>query len=86
MVSTENTLFRPDDYSTRAEAFAMMMKAVCMNPDESQYPTWQERVYDTARKNNITIRSWRDFEAHKTILRQELFVLASKLDVWKDVT
>ncbi len=86
LVSTDNTLFRPEDHSTRAEAFAMMMKAVCMNPDASQYPTWEERVYDTARKNNITIRTWKDFEAHKTILRQELFVLAGKLDVWKDVT
>lgn len=64
----------------------MMMKAVCLNSENSQYSTWEERVYDTARKSNITVRSWKDFEANKPILRQELFVVTSKLDLWKDAT
>jgi len=86
LISTENTLFRPDDISTRAEAFAMLMKATCMNPDDSIYPTWEERVYATAKRFHLTTRNWKDFEPQSSVLRQELFVITTKLDLWRDYT
>lgn len=57
-----------------------------MNPEESPYSTWEEQIYDTARKSNITERSWEDFEPKKAILRQDLFVIAAKLDNWRQKT
>lgn len=62
------------------------MKAICMNPDDSVYPTWEERVYATAKRYNLTTRDWQTFQPKSSVLRQELFVITSKLDIWRDVT
>lgn len=86
LISTENNLFRPDDNITRAEAFGMLMKSICMDPGESVYPTWEERVYATAKKYNLTTRDWHKFQPQNPILRQELFVITTKLDLWRDST
>ncbi len=64
----------------------MLMKATCMNPDESIYPTWEERVYATAKRYNLTVRSWKNFQSQSSILRQELFVITPKIDLWRDYT
>ncbi len=57
-----------------------------MNPDESTYPTWEERIYATAKQYNLTTRSWSDFQPSSPVLRQELFVVTSKIDLWRDYT
>lgn len=64
----------------------MLMKAICMNPDDSRYPTWQERIYATAKQYNLTTRNWRNFEPSSPVLRQELFVITTKIDLWRDYT
>jgi len=86
IISTDNVLFRPDADVTRAEAFAMLMKWVCMDPSQSNYSTWEQRVYDVAQKNGITVKSWTEFKPQEPILRQELFVIATRLDAWRNTT
>jgi len=58
------------------------MKAVCMDTSKSPYPHWERRVYDTAWKNGITIRSWKKFQPNAFVLRQELFVIIARLNEW----
>ncbi len=86
LISNENTHFRPDDTSTRAESFAMLMKSVCMDPDQSIQKNWHQRVYEIAFNNGITSRSWQDFAPNAPILRQEIFLMTARLDRWKDTT
>ncbi len=57
-----------------------------MDPSQSNYSTWEQRVYDVAQKNGITIKSWADFRPQAPILRQELFVIATRLDAWRNTT
>lgn len=86
LISNQNTHFRPDDHASRAESFAMLMKSVCMDPDQSIQKNWQQRAYEVALRNGITSRSWRDFRPNDPILRQELFLITARLDRWKDTT
>jgi S-layer homology domain len=86
LISNQNQYFRPDDAATRAESFAMLMKSVCMDPNQSIQKNWQQRVYEVALRNGITSRSWRDFRPDAPILRQELFLITARLDRWKDQT
>lgn len=48
LVSKERSLFEPDRDVTRAEAFAMMMDAVCMESRDLDYDTWEQRVHARA--------------------------------------
>lgn len=84
LISNQNSYFRPDDVATRGEAFAMLMKSVCMDPDQSIQKNWTQRVYEVALRNGITSRSWRDFRPNDPILRQEIFLITARLDRWKD--
>ena len=84
IISDKNSLFRPDDNVTRAEAFAVLMKSVCMDTSRSAYSTWERRVYQTAKDNGITSKSWADFRPNDPILRQDLFVIIAKLNNWEN--
>jgi hypothetical protein len=87
LISTENILFHPDTVSTRAETFAMLMKSVCMAQlDDRLYATWEERVYATAKRYNVTTRNWDTFQPQAPMLRQDLFVITAKFDLWRDAT
>lgn len=57
-----------------------------MDPSQSSYSTWEQRVHDIAYKNGITVKKWAEFRPQSPILRQELFVMATKLDVWRNTT
>lgn len=57
-----------------------------MDPSLSTYSTWEQRVYDIAQKNGITVKSWTDFRPQAPILRQELFVIATRLNAWSNTT
>jgi len=57
-----------------------------MDPSLSGASTWEQRVHDIAYKNGITIKSWTDFRPQSPILRQELFIIATRLDVWNNTT
>lgn len=86
LITTKNSLFRPDDNVTRAEAFAMLMKSVCMDPSENSSLPWEQKVYNAAKRNGITVRSWQDFLPRAPILRQDSFVISTKLDQWVEST
>lgn len=86
LISVENTLFRPNDRVTRAEAFAILMKSVCMDTSKSLYSTWERRVYETAKINGLTVKSWEDFHPQSSILRQDLFAIVTKINIWKKET
>lgn len=89
IISNARTLFEPERAVSRAEAFAMVMKSVCLAvpaSDAGNYATWQEGVYDYAYRNGLTTRSWSAFQPESSILRQEIFVLASRAADWAEKT
>ncbi len=86
ITSKSNMFFRPNDTITRAEAFAMVMKGVCMNPDIIDNALWQKRVFLIAKEHGITSKTWETFLPNSDILNQELFVIASRLADWADKT
>jgi hypothetical protein len=71
---------------TRAEAFAILMKSVCMDTSKSAYSTWERRVYEIAKINGLTVKSWADFYPQNPILRQDLFAIITKINIWKEET
>jgi hypothetical protein len=83
MISSERKLFEPHRNITRAETYAMIMNAVCMETDTTE-TKWQKNIHITALKNGLTKRAWIDFDAESPILRQELMVLASRAADWAD--
>lgn len=70
--------FRPEREVTRAEAYGMMMKSVCM-PLENDTTDWMYNIFLTAQKYKITSRSNQDFHGENSVSRQELFVVGSRL-------
>jgi hypothetical protein len=83
MISSERKLFEPDRNITRAETYAMIMNAVCMETDTTE-TKWQKNIHITALKNGLTKREWTDFDSESPILRQELMVLASRAADWAE--
>lgn len=63
---------------TRGEAFGLIMKSICMDPNESIQSTWDEKIYEVALYNNLTQKAWEDFDTSALIDRGELFVLVAK--------
>lgn len=57
LITNKRSTFEPERDVTRAEAFSMIMKSVCMIPiGDNLNANWQENVYEIAKKNGITIR------------------------------
>lgn len=74
---------------TRAETYAMIMRAVCMATlDESlmDHDDWTRFVYDEAFKYGLTGVSWSDFNPESTVLRQEVFFIVSNALEWSNKT
>lgn len=86
VITAHRSYFEPERSVTRAEAFSMVMAAVCLYPKDTVSGTWQERMYTTAKNAQITVRTWDAFESEKPILRQELFVIASRAADWAEKT
>ena len=78
-------MFYPDQDISRSEAYAMIMSATCMDTSGSS-PDWQRNVYNVASAHGMTIREWSTFAPNAPILRQELFVLASRAADWAERT
>lgn len=83
LISTTNTKFRPKDTMTRAEAYSVLMKSICVHPD-TDYRNWQTKVAQEAKELGFTVRSVSTFEPNKLILRQELYALAARIAEYKD--
>ncbi len=82
LISATNKQFRPNDTMTRAEAYSVLLKSICIHPQTTSQ-NWQTEVAKTALKYGFTTRSVGNFEPNKQILRQELFVLAARVAEWK---
>jgi len=83
LISTTNTKFRPLDTMTRAEAYSVLMKSICIHPD-TDYRNWQTKVAQEARELGFTVRTVSTFEPNKLILRQELYALAARIAEYKE--
>jgi len=100
ITSSARTIFEPDRNVTRAEAYAMVMSSVCMLPkteaitdtntgtstNTDTIKTWQQRLFDRAKTDGLTSKTWSTFDPERPILRQELFLLASKVSDWAERT
>ena len=87
MISKERTNFEPNRNVTRAEAYSLIMKSVCMNPENSTAKTaWQKSVFERASLEGLTSKTWTTFDPERPILRQELFKLATKVADWAERT
>lgn len=87
IISPKRIFFEADKSINRAEAFAMIMKSVCMLPlQEYDNVEWQKNVHQVATENTITERSWSDFRSDEPILRSELLVIASRAMEWAERT
>ena len=82
LISATNKQFRPLDTITRAEAYSILLKSICIHPSTTSQ-NWQTEVAKTAKKYGFTTRSTTNFEPNKPILRQELFVLTARVAEWK---
>jgi len=94
IISKERTTFEPDRDVTRAEAYAMIMNSVCMtidtkdttNTTDTKNTDWRLSMYNRANQEGLTSKTWDTFEPNRSILRQELFLLASKASDWAERT
>jgi hypothetical protein len=87
LITNKRFTFEPERDVTRAEAFSMIMKSVCMMPiGDNLNANWQENVYTIAARNGITIRDWSSFSANTPILRSELVTIASRAADWAERT
>lgn len=86
IISSERKTFEGDRSVTRAEAYAMIMKSVCMNVTQNTSSDWRKNVHTLAQEQGLTIKSWETFSPERPILRQELFVLASRAGDWAERT
>lgn len=87
LISRNRTIFEPDRDVTRAEAFAMIMKSVCMMPpDDTLQNNWQDVVYAIAKTHDITVKNIEDFSPNTPILRQELITIAGRATEWAERT
>lgn len=79
-------IFQPDRIVTRAESFSLLMKSVCFPQKNLPENTWQYNIFQAAKEKNITTKSWENFWPDQPVLRQEIFVIASRLADWADET
>lgn len=88
ITTNARTTFEPERDVTRAEAYAMVMSSVCMVPKKETIAgkTWQEHIYERAKIDELTSKTWETFDSERPILRQELFLLASKVSDWAERT
>jgi hypothetical protein len=49
LISATNTKFRPTETMTRAEAYSVLMKSICVHPD-TDYKNWQTKVAQEAKE------------------------------------
>lgn len=85
-LSRNRSTLNPWKYISRLEAYALLMKGVCLAPEYGGEPNWAELLYQKAYDNGITQRPWEAFRPNQIIPKSEVFVLASRLADWADRT
>jgi hypothetical protein len=87
IINSNRSTFQPDRTISRGEAYAMIMKSVCMMKESDLVGSnWQKSLHEIAVREDLTIRDWAAFNTSRPILRQELFVLASRASDWAERT
>lgn len=88
LISSKNTVFRPTQSVTRAEAYAMMMKSVCVPalPLDQKSNDWQKDIYTQAKQLGFTTREWSTFRPNRAVYRGEIFTFASRIADWAETT
>ena len=64
---------------TRAETLASLLSATCNLDVDITGDTWKDEIYDFALQNGLTTRSRELFEEDASVLRQDLFVMISRI-------
>ena len=78
--------FEGDRAVTRSEAYAMVMKSVCIDVTNKDASDWRRHVHALALEKGLTVKTWDSFSPNRPILRQELFALASRAADWAERT
>jgi len=74
--------FEPKKNISRIEAYALLMRSVCMEPEKTESPA--RSIHQKAYQEGITTKSWARFRPDTMITRSEVFILASQLADWAD--
>lgn len=87
LISNEREHVRPEKTMTRSEAYAVLMKSICMDTENislTYYPKttdkdWQKKVITLAIKYGFTVRDAYTFDPNDEILMQEFYAAASRI-------
>ncbi len=82
LIYPNNGAFEPTKQISRIEAYALLMRGVCMQPEESS--DIARAIHQKALQNAITTKQWARFRAYSSITRNEVYILASQLADWAD--
>lgn len=83
---TNAQFFQPTKSITRIEVYTLLMKSVCLAPDEKTSVNWTQSVHDVALKSGITTKPFSAFNPSEIITKKEAFVIASRIVDWADRT
>lgn len=82
LIYPNNGAFEPTKQISRIEAYALLMRGVCMQPEESS--DIARAIHQKALQNAITTKQWVRFRPYSSITRNEVYILASQLADWAD--
>ncbi len=87
-IVTQKERFSPSREVTRAEAYALFAKSVCLSYPAvtSKDASWQKNLYEQVKVADLTARSWEAFKPDRPVLRQEMFAIASTMADWAERT
>ncbi len=82
LIYPNNGAFEPTKQISRIEAYALLMRGVCMQPDDSTDVA--RAIHQKALQNAITTKQWARFRPYSSITRNEVYIVASQLADWAD--
>jgi hypothetical protein len=82
LISPTYQAFEPKKNISRIEAYALLMRSVCMEPEQTESPA--RSIHQKAYQEGITTKSWARFRPNSMITRSEVYILASQLADWAD--
>lgn len=82
LITRANSLFRPYDTISRAEAYAILMKSICIVPDNSS-SDWQTNIAQKAREHGFTVRTSDTFEPERPLLVREMFAIVRQMVIYQ---
>ena len=83
LIFANNGAFEPTKKISRIEAYALLMRGVCMSPVEGE-EDMARAIHQKAMQESITTKQWAKFRPYSVITRNEVFIVASALADWAD--